>query len=462
MDNKALTSTNEGPFGYSFPSQPDASVDNAPAPSGGLSLLSSEERKFMDRFLQAVASLEQEDTKYLEDPFSGQKALGGSNIWTSQFPPTCQDLVSSLPSPSTNATGLDHHVSVPNHSILSSIVYPLMVNPVDVFLPSSTTHPNQSQQPVPSETTSASDQAISADAHQYTHYEHASATYAPMDSNAWSSPHVQGLTVDPSISYAGLSSNHTKQAPRACEALKAFSWGSDPHFAKNRFVAPANQRTEESVTMEVLNQFQCLDSQGSVATTRACSPFADGQNRLSSKNMDSIDLATRAPRTENVTKPSPKRQRLPMTQEEEDLPFERSPLPPKKKWVALPAKKRGRPKAQRSDGQAATQGQHPKKKRAREKLTDEEKRSNHVSSEQKRRNEQNKQWDDLSDFVSGIEDCKRTKCDRITYSNRWLRRLLEDNERMESCLNALTSSSSVSGRDQDLTFADGSDERIGV
>ncbi|KAL8943367.1 MAG: hypothetical protein Q9211_001006 [Gyalolechia sp. 1 TL-2023] len=454
MDDQGLSNASEGPFGYSFPSQLDASIENARASSGGSNLLSTEERKSMDIFLQTVASLEQGDTEDLEDPFSGQKGPNGSNIWTGQFPSTCQGFVSSLPSPSTNTTSLDDHVSFPNDGILSTTVYPIMVNQSDLFPLSPTTHLNQSQPLIPLEATSAANQPVSACTQQYSHHEHAAATYDPMDSNVWSSPHVPGLTVKPSISYVALNSNHNKQGPLAFEASRAFAYGSDPHFAKNRFIAPANQRTEESVTAGVLRQFQCLDSQGSVDTTRTSSPFVDGHKRLSSTRMDSIGSVTRALLTENVIKPLPNRQRLPMAWEQEDLLFQGSPLSPKKKPVALPAKKRGRPKAQKPDGQAATQGQHSKTKRAREKLTDEERRSNHVSSEQKRRDEQNKQWDDLSDFVPGIEDCYRTKCGKIVYSNRWLHRLLEDNERMESCLHALTSKISVSGRDQDV--------RIGV
>ncbi|KAL8944246.1 MAG: hypothetical protein Q9216_000541 [Gyalolechia sp. 2 TL-2023] len=339
-----------------------------------------------------------------------------------------------------------------------------MTNQVDFLPSSSATHPNQSLQPMSHETTSASDQPVLADAQQYNHNEGASATFASMDSNSyvWSSPHVQGLTVNPSISSTVPNLDQTNQAPPEFEASSAFMWGSDPQFTKHRFITPANQRTEESFAITILNQIQCLNPQGSVDTTRASSPFTDGQQNLSLKSMDSIDLATRTLQTKNIIKPSPKRERLSMAQEEEDLLFEGSTSPPKKKRVALPVKKRGRPKVQKLDGQAVRRGQHSKKKHAREKLTDEEKRSNHVNSEQKRRNEQNEHWDDLSKFVPGIEDCNRTKCDRITYSNRWLQRLLEDNERMESCLYALESGSLVSGRDQSLAFVDRSDEQIGV
>lgn len=387
----------------------------------------------MDRFLQNVASLEQEDVEDFQEISSSQKGPGTSNIWIDQF--------SSTLLPSTNAFRINHEQGFPEHGVLSTAVYPTIANQSRFSPSSSHMQRNQPQQPVPREATS--------NARQYTHYEHASMTYVPVDSNSWSPPFEPGQTVDHSTSHVGLNPYQPIQTLLASEASKPFNYGSDPQFAKNRFIAPANQRTEESITMEVLRQFQCLDPQGSVDSTRASSPFAERRTGLALKSTDPMDSITRTLETENVIKPLPKRKRLSTTQEKEDFLFEESPLSPQKSRIDFPVKKRGRPKTLKSESQTAAQGQHPRKKRAREKLSDEEKRSNHVNSEQKRRDEQNRQWNDLLDFVPGIKEGYRSKCDKIVYANRWLQQLLEANERMESYLRARDFNSPSSGTDQD-------------
>ncbi|KAI4188860.1 MAG: hypothetical protein L6R41_001881 [Letrouitia leprolyta] len=393
----------------------------------------------MERFLQTVASLEQEEVKDFQDPSSSPKRPGISNIWINQFPSICHGSASLPLLASTNEIWSDLDNNVPQHGFSSTTINPTITSQSSFFPLSPSTHQTQSQQPSPRQAAS--------DSRHYNHCDYTSATSVCGDPSTWLAPFLPGRNVDHSTSYGDSNPHKLKQTRPAAEVSKPFKYGSDPQFAKNRFIAPTNQRTEESITIEVLRQFQCLDPQGSVITTRTSSPFVEGQKGLDLRSTDPMDTATRVHGSENILEVLPKRQRPSTTQEKDYILLDESPLSPQKSPNALPVKKRGRPKAQKSDDQIATQGQHPKKKRARKKLSDEEKRSNHVNSEQKRRDEQNRQWNDLLTFVPGIREGYRSKCDKIVYANRWLHQLLNANERMESYLLTLDSNSSSSGPD---------------
>lgn len=50
----------------------------------------------------------------------------------------------------------------------------------------------------------------------------------------------------------------------------------------------------------------------------------------------------------------------------------------------------------------------------------------------------NKEWDNLRDFVPGIEDHNLAKSGQVNYATRWLQQVLGDIERMEDLLQVTT------------------------
>ncbi|KAL8721521.1 MAG: hypothetical protein Q9225_001820 [Loekoesia sp. 1 TL-2023] len=440
MEYQEPTTANEGPFGYSFFNQADPSLGTAPAPATGPKLISPDESQYVDQFLHNVASLHPIDDDQLMDPFIGYKDEGGSSFWTSRLPRTYEGSVTWLPSSSTHATGPDYHVSFPNDRSLPTNAYPTTGTLPAYVSPAATVYSGQPlQQQMPQEATFAVSQPALANGHHQLHYEHASATHVPMNSNTWSSS--SGLTpvINPSISYSSLHSNHARQMPPTSEAQNELSWGSDPGFDDSHFIAPACQPTEESITTNALNQFGCLETQGSVDTTRASSPLVNGEDRRHTSESTDLNIsAAEVLHNKDITWLSPKSSKPSTTQAEEEFLLQESPSPPAKKRKASPAKKRGRPRANGADKEAATRGQISRKKSDRVKLTEDEKRENHVNSEQKRRDGVNKEWDNLRDFVPGIEDHNLAKSGQVNYATRWLRQVLGDIERMEDLLQATT------------------------
>lgn len=279
------------------------------------------------------------------DPFIGYKEEGGSSFWTSRLPRTYEGSVTWLPSSSTHATEPDYHVSFPNDSSLSTNAYPMTGTLPAYVSPAATVYSDQPlQQQMPQEMTFTVSQPAPTNGHHQLHYEYASATHVPMNSSTWSSS--SGLTpaINSSLYYSSLHSNHARQIPPASEAQNELSWGSDPGFDDSHFIAPACQPTEESITTNALNQFGCLESQGSVDTTRASSPLVNGEDRRhTSESTDPNVLVAEVLHNEGITWPSPKSSKPSMTQAEEKFLLQESPSPPAKKRKASPAKKRGRP-----------------------------------------------------------------------------------------------------------------------
>lgn len=72
----------------------------------------------------------------------------------------------------------------------------------------------------------------------------------------------------------------------------------------------------------------------------------------------------------------------------------------------------------------------------RENLTEEQKRSNHILSEQKRRNLIKRGFDDLHDLVPEIRNGGLSKSGVLTEAANFLQQLIDDNKRYSALLAA--------------------------
>ena len=216
-------------------------------------------------------------------------------------------------------------------------------------------------------------------------------------------------------------------------------WGSDSNFGRH-FVPQSDKETSEALEEKRLAQLNCLEVSRSAANTRPSSPVPNG-------NLSPVRLKTRNPATahikreDNFEAPPRKRRKSRAT---EELELEDEEFPPSS------AARAGRRRKSRIDVPAttplATKEATGRRKSAangsaklpRENLTEEQKRENHIKSEQKRRTLIKEGFDDLCDLVPGLKGGGFSKSTMLTMTSEWLDELLEGNERLKSQLAGLS------------------------
>lgn len=196
-------------------------------------------------------------------------------------------------------------------------------------------------------------------------------------------------------------------------ANRYLQFGTDTNFVGGVFVPPQNQKSVDEVTSSMLKEIQCLRRQPSGASTVTSSPLLSrhklhdhpffphsqesipreqGANDISRGNYGSASLLN----TRVVTK----RQREKLA--------DGSGNPPRAK--------RRKPCSNAAAGE---------KKRN---LTEEEKRSNHIESEQKRRDQISESFNAMVRLVPELRNSSHSKSEKLRLACTWLESMVADNE----------------------------------
>lgn len=200
---------------------------------------------------------------------------------------------------------------------------------------------------------------------------------------------------------------------------RTLHWGSDISFMDQGYMAPPDQPNEEEQTKGLLDNLQCLEPQSSVANTRAPSPerTAGGPNGPGIRSNSGQHGGYQDAMDED-SQPK-KKQKTIVKEEDEDNSDEDSP----------------RPRSRRSKGPRRGSNDTFRKpklpqgsKQAKENLTEEQKRNNHILSEQKRRNLIRNGFDELCSLVPGLRGGGFSKSAMLTQAADWLEDTLRGNE----------------------------------
>lgn len=209
-------------------------------------------------------------------------------------------------------------------------------------------------------------------------------------------------------------------------ANRYLQFGTDTNFAGGVFVPPQNQKSVDEVTSSMLKEIQCLRRQPSGASTVASSPmlsrhklhdhhafFPNSQELIPPREQGTKDVSSRgnygsASLLNNNTRVVTKRQR-------EKLANNGSGNPP-------------RAKRRKSGSNAAAGGE---KKRN---LTEEEKRSNHIESEQKRRDQISESFNAMVRLVPELRNSSHSKSEKLRLACTWLESMMADNEEIGALL----------------------------
>lgn len=240
-----------------------------------------------------------------------------------------------------------------------------------------------------------------------------------------------------------------RSAPRG-DLPTAFQWGSDSNFSTIQGYTPdANRQTVESMHREQLKLLEGLEVSQSAGSTRPSSPsnvplktnvVLFQQPPTPPKRADDPEAPPRKRRKSKNTKDSADQEE----DEEEEVPAASS----KGKGRRKP--KNDRPPAEssppaESEATAGAGSAAAKRRKAaaaaaklpRENLSEEQKRENHIKSEQKRRTLIKEGFDDLCELVPGLRGGGFSKSAMLSITAEWLEEILQGNETLANQLSTL-------------------------
>jgi hypothetical protein len=214
-------------------------------------------------------------------------------------------------------------------------------------------------------------------------------------------------------------------------------WGTDSGFANGRgFVAPPNSLTVDEIEESMVNTLGCFQP-GSNASTRPSSPvglkmqpYDRRLERISeTANVDSDDNDDRDARSKKRKKVKTKEEEY----EDEDDNRATSKIPRKR-----------RPKSFSTAADSHINEAAPQKRRksaasaapkmTRENLTEDQKRENHIRSEQKRRTLIKEGFEDLNELVPDLRGGGFSKSAVLIMAADWLEDLISCNKNLKAQL----------------------------
>lgn len=220
-----------------------------------------------------------------------------------------------------------------------------------------------------------------------------------------------------------------------------YQWGSDSNFNLGQGYTPeANKETVETMQQEQLKCLECLEPSQSAATTRPSSP-ANTQSTFA-QNIHRDTSETREKPGEDGAPPRKRRKSKIKKDTGDDDENEST------NGTKSAAAKRRKAKGERNGSisspliDAGIGGKRRKSnanaaKAARENLSEEQKRENHIRSEQKRRTLIKEGFDDLCDLVPGLKGGGFSKSTMLTMTAEWLEEILVGNRELAAQLAAL-------------------------
>lgn len=209
---------------------------------------------------------------------------------------------------------------------------------------------------------------------------------------------------------------------------RTLHWGSDISFMDQGYIAPPDQPDVEEQTKDLLHNLQCLEPQNSTSNTRAPSPERTAGGRDATRRASGNGVLPGEPRSgyqgmmdEDL---QPKKKQKTIIKEEDEESDEDSPMPKSRRSRGPGSIKSRRGSTDVLRKAKAQQGA----KQSKENLSEEQKRNNHILSEQKRRNLIRQGFDDLCALVPGLRGGGFSKSAMLTQAADWLEDMIHGNE----------------------------------
>ncbi|GAD94560.1 hypothetical protein PVAR5_3187 [Paecilomyces variotii No. 5] len=417
-----------GPFGYSFLSSFDTPYDPAPAPPPGPALLDDSESNMLDNFFTTMNASHLDTNDFW---FHGQQPAKGTGSldWSDELPPTFEGSTTTLGQPSTLQHGFGKGAfSATNNGMdttsdilaAASMLYGNGVHANDF---ASTFNHQLFPDPALNNTHGnfSAKGGISKD----------SATGA-QSAMKESSSQIPGKPLPRAYHASEMFFDVQQPVPmdqQTVAKVRTLRWGSDASFMDQGYLPPPQHDMEER-TKDLLDKLECFEPQSSAANTRAPSPVRmTGNGDWASLHGGYLPSGLRNDENISDQLPPRKRQKSMVKEEEEDSDADASRSRTKK------AKTSSNEKARRSSSDAGSRkGKQGLSKNARENLTEEQKRTNHILSEQKRRNLIKQGFDELCSLVPELRGGGFSKSAMLMQAADWLQDMLHGNEILKAQL----------------------------
>jgi Helix-loop-helix DNA-binding domain len=220
--------------------------------------------------------------------------------------------------------------------------------------------------------------------------------------------------------------------------VRTLRWGSDASFADHCYLAPPDQPNEEERTKDLLNNLECFEPQSSSTDTRAPTPVRPIHDHcgewVGMNGTDEDPVGGNDDRDDGDIDVEPRKRLKFDARVEEDDSDVNSMTPRSKK-----SKGSGNGKAKLVSTENLSRkpkSQHGNKP-ARENLTEEQKRTNHILSEQKRRNLIKQGFEELCSLVPELRGGGFSKSAMLIQAAEWLEDMLRGNEILKNQLSEL-------------------------
>lgn len=228
---------------------------------------------------------------------------------------------------------------------------------------------------------------------------------------------------------ASSSSQRVNQTPEDVR------WGTDTSFARGQgFVPPSDKETVEAMEDEHFKYMECLKLNHSATNTRPPSPLANGEHPPAGGTNGKLNGHAK-PQISTDALPRKRRKSKVKDDGDEDDEDSGSARP-------KPTARKRKSKADLGGfDEASPVNDTPGKRRKsnvngakppRENLSEEQKRENHIKSEQKRRTLIREGFEDLQKMVPNLENGGYSKSAMLTLAGDWLADLIKGNEQLAS------------------------------
>ncbi|KAH8178035.1 helix-loop-helix DNA-binding domain-containing protein [Sarocladium implicatum] len=246
------------------------------------------------------------------------------------------------------------------------------------------------------------------------------------------------------MDWMGSASTQPQRSHSRIMPVADYQWGSDSNFTSTRAYAPgAKKDSVESHQRQQLTMLECLEPSKSTGNTRPNSPQASGSNSAS------ISGGAQAPKASEDPEAPPRKRRKSKIAKAESNPDDNEDF---EDMSSSKAARRRKPKSEQSQTSSPTTPSEPASgkrrksavnggKAARENLSEEQKRENHIKSEQKRRTLIKEGFDDLCDLIPGLQSRGLSKSTMLSMTAEYLEQLLEGNKELSEQLAALKENS---------------------
>ncbi|KAK6825085.1 hypothetical protein PG987_012579 [Apiospora arundinis] len=229
---------------------------------------------------------------------------------------------------------------------------------------------------------------------------------------------------------------HIHSNQRGVQIPEDVQWGSDTSFGRGHSFVPASEReTAPALENERIKYIECLQLSNSTSNTRPSSPAVNGESSAGGmRNGHMNGVIKKDPEV------PPRKRRKSKANEDATVDEEGDDLTTAPAKAAAARKRKSKldlGKAEDTSLVDDTPGKRRKSntngaKPPRENLSEEQKRSNHIRSEQKRRTLIKEGFDDLQEIVPNLKNGGYSKSAMLQLAGEWLDDMLKENELLSS------------------------------